>query len=248
MRDYDYFVKKNIKMIYEIVKKEIGENKEPFRVSVDCLVRNEKDLKKASTGHAIRRRAKQYAKDEYKKAKITFMSYVSPGEDGARMGGVELKKGIPIPVMINGLTESNEITNSMVTSGIVEYLAMGKTENAELYKDLLAELLPEMLDVESINKVILLDDKYQKVFLDMVEKHSPGNFGIWDDAIRKSTGERINEQDNDSESSSGGQDCGNMREVRERKDLPVKLFDKMPKIPENGIGKEIEGIQGKSQC
>jgi hypothetical protein len=182
MRDIEFYVTKNTKILYGMIKNELKEG--PFQIAVDCRIRNEKDLEKASVHHAIRRRAKSMAASEYKQAQKPAMKMLVPREDG-RIAGQEIKKGVPLPCMVPDVVEDHEITVEMIATGIIEYLSDGCTENAEYLAHLLVSIYPHILDVDFIDTIIPLDAKYHKVFLDVVQVHKPENFEVWEKKINE---------------------------------------------------------------
>lgn len=182
MRDIDFYVTKNTRILYGMIKNELKEG--PFQISVDCRIRNEKDLQKASVHHAIRRQAKLMAAKEFKDAQKPAMKMIVPSEDG-RIAGQEIKKGVPLPCMVPDVVEDHEITVEMIATGIIEYLSDGCTENAEYLTHLLVSIYPPILDVDFIDTIIPLDAKYHKVFLDVVQVHKPENFEAWEKKINE---------------------------------------------------------------
>jgi hypothetical protein len=193
MRDIEYYVTKNTKVLYQLIKKELEHG--AFQISVDCRIRNEDDLKKASIAHAIKRQAKLLAAREFKQAKIPTLKMIVPNES-AMLSGVEVRKGIPIPVFMPDIVEDHEVLTGYVTSGIIEHFRQSKgkektdqeKEHDRYLESLLLGVYPEILEIGEMDRFVNLPAAYQEIYLDIVQKYKPENFEIWEKRINEESG------------------------------------------------------------
>lgn len=132
MKDLKYYEEKNKAELEKRILEDLKNS--PVQITVDCKIEKPEDLEKSSNQFSIRKTWRTLAKAEFEKAKEPTHRFIMINQEGLKLNGVDVEKGIVLPIYAPQILDDSEITTNMLCHGLLLSL---KAKYDEYYHQLL---------------------------------------------------------------------------------------------------------------